>query len=67
MFCSSIIFKELIEKIMRLKKKKKTQIFFTSKFFAPIKIMVEIIKIEPEKKIDKKHHGQGVFKISSKI
>ena len=67
MFCNSIIFKELIEKTTRLKKKKKNQIFFTSKFFIPVKIIVAIIKIEPEKKIDKKHHGQGVFKISSKI
>jgi hypothetical protein len=38
----------------------------TSKFFSPIEIPENNININPERKIEKKHQGQLVFKIFSK-
>ena len=59
--------REFIKKVEKLVKKKKNIRDLTPIFCSPIEVMVHNINIAPEIKIEKKHQGHVVFKISSNI
>jgi|688.fasta_scaffold2111664_1 hypothetical protein len=58
---------ECIEKINKQSKKRKEIEELKLKFSLPDELIVEIIIKLPERKIEKKHQGHGVFITCSKI
>ena len=62
-----MIFNELIVRTVKTRKTRKSKTLLKLKFFSPSEIKVDVISINPERNIDKKHQGHCVFKIDSRI